>query len=56
MIVNYSIKNYEENFAVIDKKNKNFDLYRFFKIKGKKINMYEKSKNVRDKNFFAFRI
>ena len=51
MIVNYSIKNYEENFAVIDKKNKNFDLYRFFKIKGKKINMYEKSKNVKDKNF-----
>ena len=50
MIVNYSIKKYDNNLAIIDSKNKDFSLYRYFQIKGKKKEIFEKQKKVSNKN------
>ena len=50
MIVNYKVKEYDNNFALIDNKNKDFWLYRYFKINGKKKEIFEKQQSVLDKN------
>ena len=50
MIVDYKVKEYANNFALIDNKNKDFWLYRYFKINGKKKEIFEKQQSVLDKN------